>query len=147
MVEGQMTDGNCGFGLMVRNSGVNLHVHRQDGTSRHKDHLIFLVGGFGNTHHYLEQVLDTRGELLADLALGPAQRLKKGEWYAARVSVRGNRVRCSVNGEEVFDIIGKPPPAGLVGLMTWTAPCRFRNFKVTDPAGKVLLEGLPELDK
>jgi hypothetical protein len=150
MVDAQMTGGNCGFGLMVRNSGGKLYVHRQDGTSRHKDHLIFLVGGFGNTHHYLEQVLDSKGKLLCNTGLGPGRRLRKGEWYTARVSVRGNRVQCylkQANREEekLFDVITHAPPAGLVGLMTWDAPFRFRNIKVTDPAGKVLLEGLPDL--
>jgi FKBP-type peptidyl-prolyl cis-trans isomerase FklB len=34
---------------------------------------------------------------------------------------------------------------GLIGLGTWEAAGRFRDVKVTDPAGKVLWEGLPEL--
>jgi hypothetical protein len=34
---------------------------------------------------------------------------------------------------------------GRVGLRTFKTHARYRNLKVTDPAGKVLFEGLPEL--
>ena len=34
---------------------------------------------------------------------------------------------------------------GRLQLRTWSTTARFRNIKVTDPAGKVLLEGMPDL--
>ena len=34
---------------------------------------------------------------------------------------------------------------GRIGLYTWDAAARFRRIKVSDPQGKVLFEGLPEL--
>ena len=34
---------------------------------------------------------------------------------------------------------------GRVGLRTFKTQARFRNLKVTDPAGKVLFEGVPDL--
>ncbi len=34
---------------------------------------------------------------------------------------------------------------GRIGLSTWNAAARFRRIKVSDPQGKVLFEGLPEL--
>jgi hypothetical protein len=150
-VDAQMTDRDCGFGLMVRNSGLKPHVHPQDGTIRHKDLLIFVVGGYANTHHYVEQIIDEKGQELARKGLGPDQRLKMGEWYTARASVRGNRLQCYLKSgnqqeEKLFDLFPDAPPAGLVGLMAWDAPFKFRNIKVTDPSGKVLLEGLPDFD-
>lgn len=146
-VQGQMVDRNCGFGLLIRDTGVNLQRMQQDGTIRHKDHLLFTVGAFGNTHHAIEQVRDAKQELLGKTSLEPAKRLRKAEWYTALVSVRGSRVQCRLDGDKIFDVNAKAPPAGLVGLMTWDAPFRFRNIKVTDPGGKVLLEGLPDLEK
>jgi len=133
--------------MLFRNSGRGLHKHPQDGTERHQDHMIFLVGGLANSAHYLEHGVDAKDlEWLAQTPpLGPDRRLKKGEWYSARVSVRGGRARCFMNGTQLFDVETKAAPAGFVGLMTWSAPFRFRNIKVTDPAGKVLLEGLPDL--
>ena len=145
-VEARMADGDCGFGMLFRTSGRGLHTHPQDGTERHTDHMIFVVAGLANHAHYLEHGIDAKAnEWLAQKPLAADRKLKKGEWYTARVSVRGGRVRCFVNGEPVFDTETKAAPAGFVGLMTWTAPFRFRNIKVTDPAGKVLLEGLPDL--
>jgi hypothetical protein len=37
-------------------------------------------------------------------------------------------------------------PSGSVGLRTWGGVYLFRNIKVSAPDGKVLLEGLPDLD-
>jgi serine/threonine protein kinase/tetratricopeptide (TPR) repeat protein len=145
-VEAQMTDGDCGFGMLFRDSGQGLHAHPQDQTERHKDHMIFVVGGLANSAHYLEHGIDAKDlEWVARTPLSVDKRLKKGEWYTARVSVRGGRVRCYLNGNQLFDAETKAAPAGFVGLMTWSAPFRFRNIRVTDPAGKVLLEGLPDL--
>ena len=146
-VEAMMTDRDCGFGMMVRNSGLNLQRHPGDSTDRHRDYAMLVVGALGNSHHTFEQTLDGQSELMSKAALEPAQRLKKGEWVTARVSVRGNRVQCYVNNDRVFDLYTKTPAAGFVGLMTWDAPFRFRNIKVTDPAGKVLLDGVPDLGK
>ena len=99
------------------------------------------------THtHYLEHGIDAeKTDWLARMPLEGDKRLKKGEWYTARVRVRGSRVQCFVNDTQVFDTETKAAPAGFVGLMTWSAPFRFRNIKVTNPTGKVLLEGLPDL--
>jgi serine/threonine protein kinase len=145
-VDAQMRDRNCGFGMMFRNTGVGLHVDPGDGANVHKDYLIFVVGAFGNTHHCLQQILDSNSSSLGNTVLAPDQQLKNGEWYTARVSVRGNRVQCYLQGEKLFDVLTNAPPAGLPGLMTWDAAYTFRNIKITDPSGKVLLEGVPGAD-
>ncbi len=67
-------------------------------------------------------------------------------WMRARVSVRGSRAQCFLNEQKLFDCNVAPHAAGLVGLRTWGGAYQFRNIKVTDPSGKVQLEGLPDLD-
>ena len=58
--------------------------------------------------------------------------------------MRGESAQCYLNDIRLFDVKIKNP-AGNVGFRTWAARYRFRNIKVTDPKGKVLLEGLPDL--
>ena len=72
--------------------------------------------------------------------------LPAGTWQRARVSVRSGHVQCFLNDQKLFDFKIDTHLTGCVGLRTWNSYYRFRNIKVTDPHGKVLLEGLPELD-
>jgi serine/threonine protein kinase len=67
-------------------------------------------------------------------------------WVPVLVKLRGRDVRCFVDGQELFHHTLERTSTGSVGLMTWHDRYRFRNIKVTDPRGKVLLEGLPEFD-
>jgi hypothetical protein len=75
----------------------------------------------------------------------PREVLKPGTWYRALVSVRGDRAECFLNGRRVFAASIPDHPAGCIGLRTWRASYVFRNIRVTAPDGKVLLEGLPDL--
>ncbi|HEV3257859.1 MAG TPA: family 16 glycoside hydrolase [Gemmataceae bacterium] len=75
----------------------------------------------------------------------PGGALKAHTWYTARVSVRGNRGACFLNGVRVFAFNAGQQPAGCVGLRTWGTSYVFRNIKVTAPDGTVLLEGLPDV--
>jgi hypothetical protein len=67
-------------------------------------------------------------------------------WMRARVSVRGGRAQCFLNDRKLFDSNVHPHLMGCVGLMTFGGHHRFRNIQVTDPEGKVLLQGLPDLE-
>jgi serine/threonine protein kinase len=69
-----------------------------------------------------------------------------GTWLRARVIVRGGHAQCFLNGQKVLECQIDTHSTGGVGLRTWGGRYRFRNIKVTDSQGKVLLEGLPELD-
>jgi WD40 repeat protein len=71
--------------------------------------------------------------------------LEPDNWYKLAVQVRGTEGKCFVNDEQVFKYVDKRNPQGSVGLRTWNTAARFRNIRVTDPAGKVLFEGLPKL--
>jgi formylglycine-generating enzyme required for sulfatase activity/serine/threonine protein kinase/Leucine-rich repeat (LRR) protein len=67
-------------------------------------------------------------------------------WMRARVRVRRDYAECFLNDDKLFGGT-MPSPKGCVGLMTFGAAYRFRNIMVTDPKGKVLLQGLPDLDE
>jgi serine/threonine protein kinase len=71
--------------------------------------------------------------------------LPGGVWQRASVRVRNGQVQCFLNNLKQFDTKIDTHSTGRVGLRTWNSVYRFRNIKVTDPAGKVLLEGLPVL--
>jgi hypothetical protein len=68
-----------------------------------------------------------------------------GTWQRGLVRVRGAHVQCFLNDQKQFDATLEGSAAGCVGLRTCLSTFRFRNIKVTDPDGKVLLEGLPDL--
>jgi hypothetical protein len=59
--------------------------------------------------------------------------------------VRGKTVETYLVGDLVFKVDHERHTAGRVGLRTFNTQARFRNLKVTDPDGKTLFEGLPEL--
>jgi formylglycine-generating enzyme required for sulfatase activity/WD40 repeat protein len=66
-------------------------------------------------------------------------------WYKLGIRLRGPRCQCFRDGELVLDLEEKRNPQGAVGLWTSYGAVRFRNIRVTDPAGKVLFHGLPQL--
>jgi hypothetical protein len=68
------------------------------------------------------------------------------EWHRVRVSVRGQRCQCFLDDELLFDFTDPNHLRGAVGFRTWATKVRLRNIKVTAPDGKVLWEGVPELD-
>jgi hypothetical protein len=68
-------------------------------------------------------------------------------WYRVRVEVRGDRARCWVDNEQVFDASGLPYDRGRVGFRTWRTwegSTELRNIRVISPEGATLWEGLPE---
>jgi hypothetical protein len=72
-------------------------------------------------------------------------RLEPGRWYKLEARVRGKSIECLLDGTSVFTAEHDRHPAGRIGLRTYDTQARYRNLKVTDPDGKILFEGLPEL--
>ena len=65
-------------------------------------------------------------------------------WYKAKVEVRGAKVRCSLDGKDLFVFEDADLPQGMVGLSNGNSAVRWRNLKVTAADGRVLWEGFPE---
>jgi hypothetical protein len=68
------------------------------------------------------------------------------QWYKVRVSVRGPRCQCFLDEELLFDFTDRDHLRGAVGFRTWATKVRFRNIRVTSPDGRILWEGVPDLD-
>jgi tetratricopeptide (TPR) repeat protein len=100
-----------------------------------------VVGAFGNSRH---GVLIANGGDAAVVGLTEGKS-EKGRWYRLRVETRGNRFKKFLDGKLVTTVDSDTFPHGCVGLITNPARARFRNLKVTDTAGSVLLEGVQDV--
>jgi hypothetical protein len=73
------------------------------------------------------------------------RRFVPNRWSRMKVEARGNRFRCFVDGDQVFEFQDDSFPRGQIALGTWDSSVRWRNIKVTAPDSKVLWEGPPDL--
>jgi hypothetical protein len=107
------------------------------------------LGGYGyklGTGTFPEEVINLiYKEANPRLGVRMTDGLPSDRWHDVRVSVRGDRIQCFLDGQRTFDVSDSLHPYGNVYLRSWNVPCRFRDIKVTAPDGKVLWEGLPEL--
>jgi hypothetical protein len=127
-------------GLLVRGNDQCCLVFRLSSVG---NFCLFGLGSFKNTCHSAEELVDNK----RFPASGPVKvpgKLNAGVWNKMAVRVRGDQAQCYLNDLRLFDVKIRNS-AGEVGFRTWASTYRFRNIKVTDPSGKVLLEGLPEL--
>lgn len=79
---------------------------------------------------------------LGEKRTGP---LDSSVWYKMEVRVRGDQIECWVDNALAVTGRSQNYAKGGVGLRTWRSQARFRNIQVTDPKGKVLFEGFPDL--
>ncbi len=86
---------------------------------------------------------DPTGDRMTDKPFD--QKIILREWHSMKVSVRDNQATIFVNGREACVVRGLRHSSGKVGVRTFDGSAEFKNFRVTDPAGNVLWEGLPEL--
>ena len=127
-LEVMTTGGGSEVSAVVRAAGLN-------------DFTVVLLGGWKNTYHGILPV--SGGHFLAaTVAVG---KTAPSRWYRLKIEVRRSFCRLQLDGKFVATCRIVPSPKGRVGVRTVGATARFRNFKVTDPAGKVLFEGLPPL--
>ncbi len=114
--------------------------------------LVYRVTNSGRGEYLLGRWKGT-WESAGSMDLGKYQRLRQRDtgkpvedrWYKLRMRIRGAHFQCFRDDQPVFDFDDPKNPQGGVGLRTWNTAARFRNLRVTDPAGKVLLEGFPRL--
>ena len=115
--------------------GSEVGVHFR--ASSRSDGLYAVVGAFGNTCHGVLGRSKT-GAGAIGLVKGQSN---KGCWYRLRVEARGERVKLFLDGKLLVTVDAGERLRGCVGLVTNPAQARFRNLKVTDATGEVLLEG------
>jgi hypothetical protein len=127
-LEAMPTKGNGEVNAVVRAAGPG-------------DFTAVILGGWTNTFHGIMPAVG--GRFLANVA-APGKTVLD-QWYKLKVEVRGKTCRLFLEGKLLATHTAVPAPSGQVGLRTVGTAARFRNIKVTDPAGKVLFEGLPTL--
>ncbi|HEY7308480.1 MAG TPA: protein kinase [Gemmataceae bacterium] len=105
------------------------------------DLTVAVLGGWNNTRHGIMPMVGGQWRR-AIVGFG---KTAPDRWQKIKVEVRGRTCRLFVDGSVVVTYSDIPGGAGQVGLRTLETAGRFRHIKVTDPKGKVLFEGLPEL--
>ncbi len=71
--------------------------------------------------------------------------IRKDNWHQVRARVRGAQSQYFLDGRLVLVFEDSRNPQGAVGLAAYRTSAQFRNLQVTDPAGKVLFHGLPDI--
>lgn len=66
------------------------------------------IGGWGNTRHAVERSLGGAKSIVSNEVAGSVE---TGRWYDIRVEVRGDRIRCYLDGVLVHDFRDVPPSA------------------------------------
>jgi hypothetical protein len=68
-------------------------------------------------------------------------------WHKIGITVRGEHLQCFMDGDLIFDLADSRHPSGAVGLISLDkSATRFRNLKVTDASGRVLVDGVRSLE-
>lgn len=60
----------------------------------------FNLGGWGNTQHGIEQMIDGAKSTVAT----KQGKIEKGKWYDARVEVKDDSIRCYLDNKQIFNI-------------------------------------------
>lgn len=63
------------------------------------------LGGWGNSRHAVEKSVGGGKSIVSDEVRGS---IETGRWYDIRIEVRGNRIRCYLDGQLVHDFEDKP---------------------------------------
>ena len=66
--------------------------------------------------------------------------------YRVVVKVHGNHCRCYVDDSLIYDFRDGRNTTGAVGFRCWGAAVRIKSIKVRSLDGKILWEGVPELN-
>jgi hypothetical protein len=67
------------------------------------------------------------------------------KWDSLRMVKEDGFIKCYFNNKEIISAKDDRVKFGRLGLATADANARFRNIRVSDASGRVLLEGLPNL--
>jgi tetratricopeptide (TPR) repeat protein len=106
------------------------------------DYLYSVLGAWNNTAHGV--LIHCHNGNIPCIGSAKGQS-KKGCWYRLRVEARGERVKVFLDSKLLITVDAGERLRGCVGLIAYHAHTRFRNLKVTDVFGKVLLEGVKDV--
>jgi alpha-L-arabinofuranosidase len=102
------------------------------------------LGGWGNSQHSVEKETGGQRDVVTPFIKG---KIAGQEWIPIRIVVSGNRIETYLNNQLLYNYTDTIHPIlnGAVGIGSWGTAVSYRNLKVTDPSGKVLYSGLPEV--
>ncbi|MCC9605568.1 protein kinase [Blastopirellula sp. JC732] len=107
-----------------------------------RDNCVLITGSYGGT--IMDVTKRVRGEWIRiGMPYGIEHEFRR--WYTQKVEVRGDHIRCFVDGKMMFDRHDDSHPRGMIGLGSHNTVTRWRNLKVTAPDGTVLWEGFPDV--
>jgi Domain of Unknown Function (DUF1080) len=127
--EAKIVEGEQGFAAILHHTNEDSFCRCAIGdTERREDHL----GSFykGNYTELQEK----------------RRKTQVGQWYNVRIRVDAREIWCYLDGEQWMHGVAKDLTEGRVGFRTSDTVVRFRNISVTAPDGKVLWQGLPDLE-
>lgn len=117
-----------------------LALFRADGEQNHYG---LSLGSFLSGKHSLSRV--SKGLVVYDVP-HVATKYNLNQWYKVKIEVRGDKIRCHIDDEQVFDYKNDAFTRGQVALGTTSdSRARWKNIQVATPGGKLLWDGLPEL--
>ena len=100
------------------------------------------VGGWGNTRHAIEQFI--RGDRRSVVVDRPGS-VRSGQWYDLKVEYSSNRIRCYIDGEQVFDYVTRPASISLsttVERTTSEVIIKLVNPLLTPVETSIVLDGV-----
>jgi tetratricopeptide (TPR) repeat protein len=124
--------------VLARDGGGELGVLVR---AREADDMVRAVlDGWGHTAQGIITLSPGQGGI--NLGSKQAAPLEPNRWYRVRVEAHGKRFRLFVDDRLLVDAREQGFGSGRVGLFTLYRAARFRGFKVTDPRGEALFQGV-----
>ncbi len=108
-----------------------------------RNYYYFDIGVFNNKFHSI--YAKEAGTNWRRVDQRPAEPVPTDRWVKMRLRLRGDAFEGYVDEQLVLSGRDDRRRSGHIGLRTWNEAGKFRNLKFTDPNGKVLWEGLPNL--
>jgi len=133
-LEAKKTDGAEGFLILFR-------------VLNDEEFYWYNLGGWNNERHALEKKVKGRRWGVIGPSVGGG--IETGKWYRIRVRCEGAHFQVWLDDKKIFDFTddNNPHLKGCVGIGTWNTKAQYRNIKVALLDGKMLFEGLPELEQ
>ena len=106
--------------------------------SEFKNGLALHLGASDNREHAIQREVNNSPALLAPRIAGAIQ---EGRWYRLQVRVKGTSLQAWLDDQHLFSVENGNLARGQINLVNWLCQTRWRNLRITTPAGAVLQEG------